>query len=378
LLCTVSTVKDSRARVERFVERNLASGADHMFVMLEQDDGGLVESLRAHPHVSPVLTDETYWPGGRPDGLNLRQTVNADLVDTLLSVFPSVQWLVHLDSDECLDLDRDRLAELPGDARCFHLEVLEAVSKEHWVGEVDRFKRRLDVADLSLLAALGAIEAPANTSYFRGHLLGKAGARPGLDLSLGVHRVRTRDGDTLEHVRADHLRLLHYESFSAEEFIRKWDAHLSAGQAAFRQSRTLLRSALLALQRNAHLGPDARREYLRRLYKLRVEDPVEVLEELGLLATPELALHQRRPDGFAPEEGRLVDSLLSLLAVADKAGLQLGAPDAPTRLLEEVRSALGPEDRVLAERIDACLSGSPSGEGEGVAGRADHEAVLEE
>jgi hypothetical protein len=370
MLCTVSTVKDSRANVERFVERNLASGADHMFVMLEEDDEGLVESLRDHPHVSPVLTDEAYWLGERPTGLNLRQTVNADLVLTLLSVAPSVEWLVHLDSDECLDLDRDRLPEVPTDARCIHLEVLEAVSKEHWDGEVDRFKRRLDAPDLALLAALGAIEAPANTSYFRGHLLGKAAVRPALDLSLGIHRVRTREGDALEHVRADHLQLLHYESFSAEEFVRKWDAHLTAGQAAFRQARTLLRAALLAVQRNPSLDADARREYLRRLYKRRVEDPVDLLEELGLLVAPDPALHRCRPEGFAPEEGRLVEALLDRLARADKSGLQQGLPDAPTRLLEAVRAGLGPEDQALADRIDAGLAAPvapPSGEGEGVA-----------
>jgi hypothetical protein len=368
LLCTVSTVKDSRANVERFVERNLASGADHMFVMLEQDDEGLVESLRAHPHVSAVLTDDTYWHGERPSGLNVRQAANADLVNTLLSVFPSVAWLVHLDSDECLDLERDRLTELPEDARCFRLEPLEALSKEHWEGEVDRFKRRLDLPDLSLLAALGAIEAPTNASYFRGHLVGKVGARPGVDLSFRVHHVRNRDGVAFEPVRADHLRVLHYESYSADEFVRKWDAHLSAGPAGFRQSRTLLRAALSALQRNPNLGPDARREYLCRLYKRHIEDPLELLEDLGLLVTPDPDLHSLRPEPFAPEEAGLVEALLGHLARADKSGLEHGDPDAPTHLLEEVRAGLDHEDDALAERIDACLapSASESGEVEGV------------
>jgi hypothetical protein len=366
LLCTVSTVKDSRANVERFIERNLASGADHMFVMLERDDDGLVESLSSHPHVSAVLTDETYWLGERPGGLNVRQSVNADLVNTLLSVLPSVQWLVHLDSDECLDLDRDRLVELPEETRCFRLEPLEALSKERWDGDVDRFKRRLDLPDLSLLAALGAIEEPTNASYFRGHLVGKAGARPGLDLSFRVHHVRDRHGVVFEPARADHLRVLHYESYSADEFVRKWDAHLSAGPAGFRQSRTLLRAALAALQRNPGLGPDARREYLRRLYKRHIEDPVELLEELGLLVTPDPALHSRRPARFAPEEGALVEPLLTQLGRADKAGLEHGDPDAPTRLLEDVLAGLGPEDGALAERIQACLAASASGEGEDV------------
>lgn len=359
MLCTVSTVKDSRVNVERFIERNLAAGADHMFVMLEQDDDGLADSLRAHPHVSPLLTDESYWHGARPIGLNRRQTVNADLVNTALSVFPSVEWLVHLDSDECLDIDRARLSEVPADARCFQLEPLEAVSREHCDGEVDRFKRRLERPDLALLTALGVIDSPANTSYFRGHVAGKAGGRPSLDLTFQVHHVRTRRDESVEAFRAEYLRLLHYESYSAEEFVRKWEALLSSGKAGLRESRSLLRSAVLAVQRNPNLGPDARGGYLRRLYKLHVEDQVDVLEELGFLVTPDPECHNHRPEGFSPEDGALIASLLTRLSLADKAGLQHGAPDAPAKLLEQVRRGLDRQDRALAERIDTCLDRGP-------------------
>ena len=295
MLCTVSTVKDTRAGVLRYVERNLASGADHMFVMLEQDDDGLLETLQAHPHVTAVLTDDAYWHGEMPANLNVRQVVNADVVNTLLAFVPAVEWLVHLDGDECLDLDRDRLAEIPEDVRCISLEPLEAISKEHWDGEVDRFKRLLDVPDLSLLAALGAIDVPSNAKYFRGHLQGKLGVRPSLDLTVGVHRVRSRTGELREHFAADHLRLLHYESYSGEEFVRKWDAHLSGGHGAgFRPPKTLLRAAISAVQHNPKLGHAERQEYLRRIYKRLVEDPVDLLEDLGLLVTPEPAPHGRR------------------------------------------------------------------------------------
>src|SRR5690348_2586309 len=65
VLCTVSTVKDTRANVEQFVERNLRSGADHMFVFLEADEDGTLAFLRENPHVTAVRTDDAYWVGER-------------------------------------------------------------------------------------------------------------------------------------------------------------------------------------------------------------------------------------------------------------------------------------------------------------------------
>jgi hypothetical protein len=367
MLCTVSTVKDSRAGVLRYVERNLASGADHMFVMLEADDDGLLATLEEHPHVTAVLTDDAYWHGARPANLNVRQVVNADVVNTLLAFVPAVEWLVHLDGDECLDLDRDRLAEVPADVRCISLEPLEAISKEHWGGEVDRFKRLLDVADLSLLAALGAIDVPSNAKYFRGHLQGKLGVRPALDLTVGVHRVKTRTGESREHLAADHLRLLHYESYSGEEFVRKWDAHLSGGHGAgFRAPKTLLRGAITALQRNPRLGHAERQEYLRRIYKRLVEDPVDLLEDLGLLVSPDPALHDRTPVPFPAEEARLVHELHRRLVEGPKGPfLAEGDPAAVPDLARSIRAALPPEEQDLAERIDAVLAAAsvaPEGE----------------
>lgn len=357
MLCTVSTVKDSRAGVERFVERNLASGADHMFVMLEQDDDELLDLLRDHPHVTPVRTDEAYWRGAEPANLNVRQTANADLVNTLLVFVPVVEWLVHLDGDECLDLDRGVLAELPEEVRCIRLEPLEAVSSEHRDGDVDRFKRLLDVRDLSLLAALGAIGTPANASYFRGHLSGKHGVRPALDLTMGVHRARTRTGGKVEHAGDARLRLLHYDSWSAEEFVRKWETHLGGGEGAvFRSPKNLVRAAVAAVQRNPRLGPAERQEYLRRIYTRKVEDPAELLEDLGLLVTPLPELHEWTPSPFPPDEAELIGSLLGRLVLAPKDAF-VSAEDAraPERLVRSIRAGLGADETALAARLDAGL-----------------------
>jgi hypothetical protein len=370
VLCTVSTVKDSRPNIARFVERNLASGADHMFVFLEADEDDTLVFLTEHPHVTPVRTDAGYWHDAEPANLNIRQAVNANVANTVLAVVGCAQWLVHIDGDECLDLDRDRLAALPDEVRCVRLDPLESVSQRQWDGEVTRFKRRLDFADLSLLTSLGVIPSPANAAYFRGHVHGKPGVRPALDLSLTVHRARTRDGHAVEHLGGDFLQLLHYESYSGEEFVRKWQAHLSSGKGAgFKPSRNVVKSAVHALQRNEHLTPEARQDYLWRIYERHVADPVDLLEDLGLLVTPRPELHDRQPAGLPADDAALLDTLLALLVAADKDPFTgRGPADGVVRLLRQIRDELGAErpgggeqpgqsERgALSARLDAALA----------------------
>jgi hypothetical protein len=357
VLFTVSTVKDSRPNITRFVERNLASGADHMFVFLEADEDDTLGFLTAHPHVTPVRTDAGYWHDAEPANLNIRQAVNANVANTVLAVLGCAQWLAHIDGDECLDLDRDRLSALPDEVRCVRLDPLESVSQRQWDGEVTRFKRRLDFADLSLLTSLGVIPSPANGAYFRGHVHGKPAVRPALDLSLTVHRARTRDGKAVQHLGGDYLQLLHYESYSGEEFVRKWQAHLSSGKGAgFKPSRNVVKSAVHALQRNEHLTPEARQDYLWRIYERHVADPVDLLEDLGLLVTPRAELHDRQPAALPAEDAALLDSLLPLLVAADKDPFTgRGPTDGVVRLLRQLRDELDAEQPTLAARLDAAL-----------------------
>ena len=96
---------------------------------------------------------------------------------------------------------------------------------------MDVFKRQLDYEDLCLLTILGVITGPANGRYFNGHTSGKPGLRPNLDLSLRIHGVLDCNDTKLEHYEADSLHVLHYESYSGEEFVRKWLAPLQRPHA---------------------------------------------------------------------------------------------------------------------------------------------------
>jgi hypothetical protein len=317
MLFTVSTVKDSPANVERFVERNLAGGADHLFLFLDAPDAEVEKLLADHPHVTAVVCDDGYWQGRRPDELNMRQKLNSNLVNGALAPFGWAEWLFHIDADEVVDIDRERLrTEVPAEQRFVVLESMEAVSRWHAEDEEPLLKRLLTRAELNLLVALGVIDNPDNRSYFRGHTHGKLGVRPALELQLQLHRVVTEELEPLTPVEADWLRVRHYESTDGEEFVRKWMAHVSAGTLQFRGNRQRLFRAIALLLRTEGLSEERRRLYLRRLYERWVEDDVETLGDLGLLVPGPPGPHT--PEAF-PEGARDdLDRVWDLVVACDK------------------------------------------------------------
>lgn len=323
MLFTVSTAKDTRENLERFVARNLAGGADHLFVFLDAaGQPGTAEAqafLEGHPHVTCIPTDEAYWRGERPDDLNTRQVLNANLVLGVLAPFEWVDWLFSIDADEVLELDRQRLLEeVAASQPAVTLEPIEAVSRMRWEGEVTHFKRLLTEEELSLLVALGVLDRADNKDYFRGHTHGKPGVRPGLERRFQLHRVVRDDMVPVPAHRAEWLRLRHYESYDGTEFVRKWMAHVSAGPVRFRPNRERLLVALDTLVRMDGLDEERRQHYLMRLYRRWVEDDAEVLSDLGLLEAPPPGRHQ--PEAFPPRAREEMESLLAVLVGAEKRG----------------------------------------------------------
>jgi hypothetical protein len=305
MLFTASTIKDSPANVRFFVEANLASGVDHMVVFLDAPgDPGQDEvraDLEAHPHVTCIPTrPKAWWAGDRPASLNVRQRINANWTRAVLEPFAWAEWLFHVDGDEVARLDRAAVAAVPPEATAVWLEPLEAVSRVTAQDRPTQFKRLLDDAELNLLAVLGTIDEPTNQAYFHGHVMGKAGVRPGSGLGLTLHDAVSPDGVRQEPHRDPRLRLLHYDAPSGEEFIRKWTALAHAGHARYRPSRAPAARALKMLV-SRDLPEPVREKYLRRIYELTVLDDVEQLAELGLLEEVDPRRGGAAPRDFPPD-----------------------------------------------------------------------------
>lgn len=356
MLCTVSTVKDTLDNVRSFVVGNLRGGADHLFVFMDAPDTAVRRFLDNHPSVTCVRTNAAWWQGERPRRLNARQQINANAVRTVLSAFDEVDWLVHVDADERVNVDRGLLDELDPAVSAIRLTPLESVSVMHPVGGlagVREFKRLLDPEDLILLTTLGVISRPKNGAYFHGHIHGKSGVRPRLDRWLTLHHAVDHTGARLPAHVDDSLRVLHYESWSGEEFLRKWTSLLAAGpQVGLRPLRAPTARAFAALAAK-DLPPERARRYAERLFELTTADDVQTLHDLDLLVEVDPTAGRHRPQALPHLEE--VETLLGGLARRPKGSLlPRGGIAGSTQALRQTAAELRSEPPLVA-RIERAL-----------------------
>ncbi|WP_435768888.1 glycosyltransferase family 2 protein [Nocardioides sp. SYSU DS0651] len=338
MIATVSTVKDTLANVQRFVRGNLAGGVDHMVVFLDAPDPEVEAWLGGQEHVTHVMADDAWWGGRRPAELNNRQRMHANIAKALFTVVPGVDWIFHVDADEICQIDREAIAAVPRGRDAVRLKPLEAVSRKHWDHSPTWFKQLLDEQELVLLEVLGVIEKPSNGHLFHGHVEGKAGVRPSLDRWLTIHRIVDEKREPVAHHEADGLSVLHYESYSGEDFVRKWSSILSAGpDVSLRPVRQRTAQAVRALI-GKPLTEELRERYLMRIFEATTEDRFDTLRELGLLveAHPDQGTH--RPRALAPDARDRLEELLGGLAGQPKGAFKVCGPAAE---VQDVLSRLG-------------------------------------
>lgn len=328
MITTVSTVKDDLARLQRWIDRNMAAGVDRMLVFVDdRDDEQTTALLNARPGVVAVDAG-TWWGDDFPAKLNARQRINANAALSVVRAIDPTGWMFHIDGDEVVHLDKERLLGLDDDVEAVQLAPLEALSQWEWQDdEVTLFKRLLSDAELNLLHLLGRLERPENNAYFRGHTAGKAGLRLSSDAWLEIHRVVDDTRTPVAAHRASWLQVLHYESHTLEEFVRKWSNHATSGhRLVARPGRRRLASAMTAKgwdEWPAEVADQVRRD----LFAATALDDREGLERLGLLVAPVMP---RRPAEAAPSDPHLdqVRQRISELATTDKARFNLRQPDA--------------------------------------------------
>ncbi len=317
MLFTASTVKDSAAGLKTFVERNLAGGVDHMFLFIDDFDAKVTKELNTHPHVTAIPTGPNWWLGKRPRQLNARQRINANVAKVMLAPFPWAEWLFHIDGDEALQLDRQALADLPPEIGNVRAAVLEAVSRKQWPGgRVTHFKRMLESEELTLLQVLGLIDEPLNGYYFHGHCEGKSGLRPRMDRWLTLHDVHDAAQELVpatDDGKGDWVRVLHYESWSGEEFVRKWVNILESGsKVSFRPAREPTAVALRALVAR-NLPEKKLRGYLMQIFERTTEDDFETLLDLGLLEQIDPLAGKHKPERLGAERQAQLEALLAAI-----------------------------------------------------------------
>lgn len=350
MLFTVSTVKESVAGLERFVARNLANGVDHLFLFVDDHDPKVLAALGKHPHVTAIGTDEEWWLGKRPRQLNVRQRINANVAKAVLTaVAEPNDWIFHIDGDEVLLVDRPALAALGPDVPVVRMPPLEAVSRKRWPGnKVTHFKKMLAPEELTLLTVLGVIAEPSNGHYFHGHVDGKSGTRPVLDRWITLHTVHDPDQNVVDPVIGVG-RMLHYESWSGAEFVRKWTNIIDSGsKVKFRPVREPTNVALRSLVRR-ELPQRVVRKYVTRIYERTTEDDFETLRELDLLEEIDPLAGGHRPERLtAPREAEIA-TLLAALQPENKWAFHTGRTAG--NMAQRLAEALTRLEPGLAERV---------------------------
>lgn len=315
-IVAVSTVKADLDQVERFVRRNLAGGADHLLVFLDDANPAVRALLEGHSHVTVVRTGPKYWNGTRPSRVSDRLRINMNVANSVLATVPSVGWLVSIDSDEAVCIDRDALRT--NESPAVLLSVLEAVSKRTWPDdEPTLFKSRPSEGELAALAALGVIIEPDLAFYFRGHQEGKPAVRPDLRVRVRVHSAHDEAGKGLARPAPD-MNVLHYESHSLDDFIRRWKdyAPATAHLRTHRDERKLIGMALHTLHHHETLTERQRRSLIRELFDREVADDAKVLQAMGLAAPAPSRHYEPRPLPKADLDQ--IEGLLNALMPADK------------------------------------------------------------
>lgn len=338
MIATVSTIKDTLPNVQRFVRGNLAGGADHLVIFLDAADPDVEQWLTDQEHVTYVVADDSWWQGQRPDDLNVRQRFAANIVRSLFTVVDGVDWIFHIDGDEIIQVDRAALAALPADTRAVRLAPLEAVSRKHWDASPTWFKPLLEEDDLHLLHILGVLDKPTNGLFFHGHIMGKSGMRPELDAWFTLHHIVDGKRRELPAAEDPRLRMLHYESHSGEDFVRKWTAILDTPALVSLRARRQTTSDAVRTLLGKPLDDDLRRRYLMRVFEATTEDDFETLRDLDLIEEIDPAEGTHRPSLLpADQRARLAELLEALGPVKKKAFRPCG----PAAEVEAVLSEIG-------------------------------------
>ncbi len=250
-------------------------------------------------------------------------------------------------------LDRAALAELGPGVVAVRAKPVEAVSQTSWPHDrVTHFKRLLGADELASLHAAGVISAPHNGSYFHGHVDGKSGIRPSLERWLTLHAVHDVRQDDVALTDGDWARLLHYESWSGDEFVRKWTNILtSGGKVSFRPGREPVADAVQEVIDSGLSTRQAKARFLE-IYRETTEDDFVALQAAGVLEQIDPLAGTHRPEPLGPDREARLHALLDAVRPANKWPFHTGrtARD-QQRLLDVARARLAPE--LAAEVADA-------------------------
>ncbi|MEM8656317.1 MAG: glycosyltransferase family 2 protein [Pseudomonadota bacterium] len=226
----VLTANEPLALVECNVRWHLETGAEAVFVFLDDPDDGAAGPLAAIPGCEVQLCDDAYWrtcraQKGRPPSQMRRQTINANVAQKRCGL----DWLFHIDADEFIWQDtplREELATHADPMVEVNLPVLERVfpvGAQQTLFE-GSFRATSDLGPEAAEAAFGDFARFMKRGQYS-HGAGKSGVRVGGGLRLGVHNATRIGPQGRQRRAAKHIsttaRLLHFDGLTPLHWVSK-------------------------------------------------------------------------------------------------------------------------------------------------------------
>ncbi len=226
----VMTASEPLALVETNVRWHLATGAETVFVFLDDPNDPSKDALGAIPNCSVHLCDDRYWneakpKNGRPPSQMRRQTINANWAQSHCDL----DWLFHIDADEFIWQDgnlRSELADHRDPRTELNLPVFERVFPKGQQQSLfdGAFRASSDLTSDQAYAVFGSFASLIKRGQYS-HGAGKSGVCVGAGLRLGVHNA-TRTGSGGQQRRAakrvsETARLLHFDGVTPLHWMMK-------------------------------------------------------------------------------------------------------------------------------------------------------------
>lgn len=220
----VSTIRAPMNEVLTFAAWHLELGAHRLFIHLDEPDGPTYDTLKAHPRIRPVVTDDAYWEsrGKKPKKHQVRQVRNATRTYRRRA---DVDWLTHVDVDEFLvpDAPVDQLlGQLGAEVSVARMRPMEAlapvgVPETHWNFKtltLDRATRRAQAERVW----------PTYGTYLNGgflsHVAGKIFVRTGLpEAEFKIHNLFSGGTENPGQVEFDGIALAHMHAKSWPDWL---------------------------------------------------------------------------------------------------------------------------------------------------------------
>lgn len=229
MIFSVSTIKDSKANIDFFINENIRSGIDHMFIFYEGDLLVDPSEYKQATFISSLQYNRSI------NNLNTRQEMNIRRVVEFLHKDYEDHWIVNLDGDEVVNFDKKILANLDKKIQVITLYPIEPiVDGKTSIHDQSLCKTTLSKGKLETAKLFDLIDKESNREWLRGHILGKYMARIRLDRKYKIHRVL--GGPAEEALTNRDFNIIHYESASFDEFIRKFKNH-TGNKASFNNVR---------------------------------------------------------------------------------------------------------------------------------------------